>query len=217
MELIKYYKVAVNSVIHVGAHFGQEVKDYVNNGVEKGVFIEADPETFITLKRNIEPISNYEAVNSVLSSEPGKNVNFYQSSNNGLSSSILKPKGHLIEHPGVKFSKSIKLTTDTLDTLGLDASDLIVIDAQGNELEILRGGKNLIQFAKALWIEVSIGGLYEDDSRVEDVIEFCSSYGYRLVNLVMNTHLWGDALFLKNDYLNYDKHWVHIQDNPILN
>lgn len=53
----------VNGVIHIGANEGQEREHYNKYGLQKVLWIEADPEAFKKLKKNISQYKNQTALN----------------------------------------------------------------------------------------------------------------------------------------------------------
>lgn len=53
----------VNGVIHIGANEGQEREHYKKYGLQKVLWIEADPEAFKKLKKNISQYKNQIALN----------------------------------------------------------------------------------------------------------------------------------------------------------
>jgi FkbM family methyltransferase len=90
---------------------------------------------------------NFTGINACLSKDFGT-VDFYQASNNGASSSILKPHRHLNHYPEVAFKKPIKLESVPLDSLNLGRFDLIVMDVQGAEHLVIEGGGKAICFGR---------------------------------------------------------------------
>lgn len=50
-------------VIHIGANSGQERDHYKKLGVQRVIWIEADPEIYEILLRNIKNYKNYKAYN----------------------------------------------------------------------------------------------------------------------------------------------------------
>ena len=102
--------------------------------------------------------------------------------------------------PNVLFNQTTEVEVTTLDSLTL-YGDLIVIDVQGVELSVLKGGFKTIAHAKAIILECNIGNLYVGDCRLEDIIEFLKSK-FTLVYVNMSINYIGDAFFVRNDLLN---------------
>jgi len=57
-QLKQKYDMNISGVIHIGAHFGQEAKDYVDNGITEMVFFEPLSESLKVLEENLSYIAN---------------------------------------------------------------------------------------------------------------------------------------------------------------
>lgn len=195
--VLQTHNIHPKSVLHIGAHLAQELPYYREVGLVSGIFIEASPSTFLELSEILEGQADFSAMQALLSDTDGSVVDFFLA-NNGQSSSLLNPTGHLNEHVDVTFSqKPIKLTTHKLDSLSLGTFDLIVMDVQGAELKVLNGGTNTIKDAKVILLEASLGGLYEGDCTINEIIAFLTPYGFSPVDLKIGRNRWGDAIFIK--------------------
>ena len=201
-QVLGIHGLKPKNVLHVGAHIGQELSMYKNMGLTSGVFIEADPTVYKRLEESLTDESNWKSIEALVSDTQDIDVDFWVSSNDKMSSSLLEPGLHLTEHPDVKFDSSpIKIKTKTLDSLLLGKFDLIVMDVQGAELKVLSRGIETFKDADALWLEVSLGGLYKNDCSINDISEFLAPFGFYPVYVVIGSTLWGDALFIKKDTL----------------
>jgi FkbM family methyltransferase len=136
----------VRGVIHVGANTGQERQLYAAHGL-RVLWIEPIPEIFAALKTNIAGLSNQRAVQYLVTDADDVQCDLNIANNNGESSSILDLKEHRAIWPEVSFSRTIRMSTTTLDSLlsreGVDVNgyDALVMDTQGSELMVLRGGE----------------------------------------------------------------------------
>lgn len=201
-QVLGIHGLRPKTVLHVGAHVGQELSLYKNFGIESGVFIEAHPEVYTRLSQSIENEDSWRAVEALVSDVDGVEVDFWTSSNDSMSSSLLKPGLHLTEHPDVSFKEEpLKISTKTLDSLNLGTFDLVVMDVQGAELKVLKGGIETIKHADALWLEVALGGLYQNDCSINELSEFLAQYDYYPVYVVIGSTMWGDAMYVKRSTL----------------
>ena len=196
LQALEKYKIKPTSILHIGAHFAQEANDYWSSGVRKALFIEGHPETYLRMTKNIKKFPGYEGICLLLSDHEGTE-DFFVSSNSGQSSSLLEPKNHLKVEPKIKFEKPIKLPVATLDSLKVEQFDLVVIDVQGAEKFIIRGGLSTINQSKAVWVEVSATELYEGNTTISEIIQLLSE-NFSPVFLNMSNNLWGDLLFIRN-------------------
>jgi FkbM family methyltransferase len=87
--------------------------------------------------------------------------------------------------------------------------DFIKLDVQGGELEVLKGGAQVLKKCFGLEIEVEFKKLYVDQPLFQDIQNFCQSHGFEFIDFT-NISRWersgyrglgecnyGDALFLK--------------------
>jgi FkbM family methyltransferase len=187
-ELISKYSMNITGVIHIGAHYGEEVKDYLNNNINDVVLFEPLEDNYNIILQNIP--ENIIVHNVALGSVPGE-YEMFVSSNEKQSSSLLKPKLHLTHHPNVFFPYSTKVKVETLDSYELQNSyNFINMDVQGYELEVLKGAKETLKNVNYVYCEVNRAEVYENNAFVEEIDSFLSLYD-------MTREIWGDALYVK--------------------
>ena len=204
------YSLDISKIVHVGAHEGQEVNDYLNNfgDIEINLF-EPQENIFKNLKSNYGDYKNIYLYNFALGSKQGHSK-MYKAENEGQSSSFLKPKKHLDEHPEVRFiGESKDLEIKVLDDLNISNIDLINIDTQGYELEVLKGAKNALHRIKYILIEVNKDELYEGCPHVKDLDRFLSNYNFIRTDTYFwsDTFSWGDAFYIKADCISVSKRY----------
>ena len=200
LELISRYGISCHSILHIGGHFAEEADTYSKWKISKVVFIEGNPRVFLKMMDHLSNFPKQDGMCVVLSNKSGE-ANFHLSSNEGASSNILKPGRHLMHKPGVTFDESLELPTKTLDSLGLDPFDLIVLDVQGAEKMVIEGGMETIKKANALWVELNAGGMYQNDANSSEVVAALSEF-FVPIYMNMGIHLWGDALFIRKNLTN---------------
>jgi FkbM family methyltransferase len=208
--LFKWFGRIPVGVLQVGANSGQEINGFVSQGLKIGVFVEPLQDAFKALEKKVLSHEGFFAVNALCAEVADKAFPFYASGGNGASSSLLKPVGHLIEHPSVKFeSKPTIIHSTTVDRIAADLKaqghinyikqiDMLHLDTQGSELSVLRGAEELLKQVNYIFTEVSHGGLYENDVNHKELTGFLESRGFSLVFLYMNRNRWGDALYVHN-------------------
>jgi hypothetical protein len=111
---------------------------------------------------------------------------------------------HALQHPDVVYNSTISLRTQTVDGIVFGDSrvdpklcDGLVIDVQGAEFKVLRGALRVLAQSGFVFTEVSEGGVYRGDVSLEVLIDFLRRQGFRLRNLDLNRHGWGNALFIR--------------------
>lgn len=166
-------------VLHIGAHEGQEAAFYEECG-SKVLWIEAEPEVFNTLSRNISQYAQQKAICALLGSEDRMNVPFNLASNKGASSSIYLPNVEL--NPPFTITTSIELNMKRLDSLISPsvAKDFKhwVVDVQGAELPVLIGAGKLIKFCNSIVVEAKNDSFYKGGTRYSELHSFLLKEGF---------------------------------------
>jgi len=168
-------------VIHVGANDGGEREEYHRCGLAV-LWVEAIPAVFEKLSRNIKPYPLQRAVSALLTDRTGKTYKFNVSNNDGQSSSILELKLHKDIWAEVSYDRQIDLKSTTLDAIVDDVEkyDALVIDTQGSELLVLKGGERVLRHIKWAKIEAADFEIYEGCATVRSLTEHLTNRGFRL-------------------------------------
>lgn len=188
----------IKGIIQIGANSGQEVP------------------LFETLTQNIilcEPIETlhqhlrlsypkYLVVPYALGNLDAE-MEFYPATNGGESSSLLKPTKHIEYYPSIGFENPITVPVRKFTTLSqefkidIQKYNVIVSDAQGYDLEALKGFGEYINHFKMIIVEYINSDLYENNSTLPMLIEYLSTFGYRLLSTFDENIGAGNAVFIK--------------------
>lgn len=178
------------SILDIGAHFGDFTRGMKQQMPFATYFmIEANPECEPNLKQ--VPFTDY--IITLLSDEE-KEVTYYVDKNNLTSTgnSYYKENTHFFSEENV-IEKKVK--AKTLDILFPEQSfDFIKIDTQGSEIDIIKGGKNLVSKAKYILLECSVEKYNEGAPLVDDVKAFMNEIGYTDI-AVVEEHYFDGKLF----------------------
>ena len=189
----------IKGVVHIGAHYGEEIQEYVNNGIQNITVFEPLSKNFEVLAERLQDVNaDIQGYQVALGSQKGT-ATMYLSSNEAQSSSILKPKEHLEHHPDVSFDGTEEVEVSLLDDYDLRESNFINMDVQGYELEVLKGGKETLKNIDYVYCEVNRGEMYEGNAMIDDIDEYLSDYGFERVETYWpeTWYKWGDALYIK--------------------
>jgi FkbM family methyltransferase len=198
-------------VLQVGASYGQEMKEFLENGVRAGLFIEPLPEPFAHLSSICRQIPNYIAFNSLCTDESGRSYTFHVASNGGMSSSILPPAQHLVVNDYVSFPATVELTSTTVDQVTaflranghgavVDTLDLLYMDCQGAEYRILLGAGGMLRQVKYIYTEVMRGDLYTGQVPFLNYCMHLDAMGFTLNDVYFqHPEQAGNALFIRKD------------------
>jgi len=198
-NMVKKYNMDIKGIIHIGAHRGQEIEEYIDNGVQDIIMFEPVSLNFSILEKRMQDMNaNITAYQVALGNEE-KNVTMYLSDNDLISSSVLKPKVHLQLHPGVGFPKTEEVEMQKLDSFSEETENFnfINMDVQGYELEVLKGGAETLKHIDYVYCEINRDELYEGNAFVEDLDKFLADYSMERVETDWAGTLWGDALYVK--------------------
>jgi len=187
----------IKGIIHVGGHYGEEISEYVQNGIQDIIIFEPISENFDILSERVQDLNaNIAGYQVALGSERGE-FTMYVSDNEKQSSSLLKPKVHLTHHPHVKFPSKETVEVHLLDDYDCDTCNFINMDVQGFELEVLKGGKKTLEHVDYVYCEVNRDEVYENNAFVEELDEFLGEYGMKRVETDWAGEIWGDALYIR--------------------
>jgi len=195
------YGVSFKNVIHIGAHKAEEMGEYVKNGVEKVVWIEANP-LLIDGLRNV--VGDNDIILQAVVSDVDDQECIFNCATSTQSSSILEMDLHNKFFPRIKVEDTLTVKTVTLETLfaknelKLEDFDFLNIDIQGAELLALKGAGNHLSHFKAVYIEINTDHMYKDCALVGEIDEYLLGHGLKRVETIMwKTQPWGDALYVQ--------------------
>ena len=187
----------IKGIIHVGGHFGEEIQEYVSNNIRNIVIFEPLTRNFDILEKNVSNLNaNIQGYQVALGPEE-KEVEMYVSSNDGLSSSLLKPKVHLTQYTDITFEEKETVEVKTLDSYSFSGYNFINMDVQGYELEVLKGATKTLENVDYVYCEVNRDEVYENNAYIEEIDQFLSKYNMERVEVNWQGGTWGDALYIK--------------------
>jgi FkbM family methyltransferase len=180
-----------HGVLHIGAHLGIESHEYGARG-KPVLWVEADPETFQQLEKNLKAHDNQSAYNLLLGDQE-KIVDFFRASNGSQSSSIFQ-FSNLNSFKDVSTTQVFPLSMCRLDSKftpeEIGNFDHWVVDVQGAELLVLKGAGQLLNLCRTLFIECSKSEYYLGGTQWEELSSYLSSEGFRYFTLPKNiTHM----------------------------
>jgi FkbM family methyltransferase len=198
-QLRKKYNMNITGIIHIGAHYGEEIHEYIRNGIQDIVVFEPLSKNFDILSERMGDVNGNIQGHQVALGNENKIVTMYLSSNDQQSSSILKPKDHLTEHPYVSFEGTEEVEMKRLDEFNIRGANFINIDVQGYELEVLKGGKETLNEVDYVYCEVNRGEMYEGNCMIGEIDDYLSSWNFKRVETFWpeTYYKWGDALYIK--------------------
>jgi FkbM family methyltransferase len=197
-DLYKKYNMSITGIIHIGAHYGEELEEYSLNNIPSIVLFEPLTANFRVLEQRATQFNmNIIGHQVALGNGSGK-VEMFLSSNQQESSSILKPKIHLDQYPNITFNETEAVILSKLDDYNYKDYNFINMDVQGYELEVLKGSTETLKFVDYVYCEVNRDEVYENNALVEQLDEFLKPYNFNRVETEWVGDTWGDALYIKS-------------------
>jgi len=204
-ELYTKYNLEIKSVIHIGAHHGQEVHLYKEVGASDIILFEPSPANFFILEQlHGEKCELYKLA---LGNENKKIKMNVEATNKGQSNSILEPKLHLSQYPHIVFNDKIEVDMVTLNDFMTIYNarpenknkkyNFINIAVQGYELEVFKGSKETLKNIDYIIAEVNRDFVYEGCAQVEEIDSFLDQFGFKRAETNWEGGTWGDAFYIK--------------------
>ncbi|ELP32460.1 FkbM family methyltransferase [Rhodopirellula baltica] len=191
------------TLVHVGAHLGQERTNYESKGYQKILWIEGSEEIHAKLAdslRQHDGPAEHSTACALLSDRDGEEIGLRCFSNDGMSNSIFAPAEQLTSRwPTVKetgeieMQRSVSLDRLLANTPFANDCDVLVVDVQGAELLVLKGGLTTLSRVKAVVCEVSTVPYYEGGVLFKELNQFMESHGFHAMS---TPRRHGDMLFM---------------------
>ena len=182
-EFLDGYLRNVSGIIHVGANHGQE-RDFYNQFGLNVVWIEAIPDVYERLLRNIQNLPDQRAYRALLTDKEGEVYSFKVANNGGASSSIFDFDKHAEIWPEIQYEEEIQLTSTTLKNLmsreGLRTSEYqaLTMDVEGAELLVMKGAGDLISQFRYIKAEVADFTPRVGSPLTDDLVDFLNAAGF---------------------------------------
>jgi len=202
MESKHNFKENVKGVLHIGAHKCEEIRHYLNWGLDnsKIIWVEANP----NLVENILKKNRDINIKNFICCDEDNSLGILHVTNNGASSSILELGTHANLYKNIKYTHDVKVEKCRLDTMykkyniSNDFANFLNIDIQGAELLALKGLGDLIYNYDYIYCEVNKNHVYKECALVEDIDEYLKKYNMERVGTQWaGNEGWGDALYIK--------------------
>jgi FkbM family methyltransferase len=201
--LFKKYNMQVRGVLQVGAHRGQEDGLYERHGIKKRIYVEPSSLNFKILGSKFGDDPDVMLINVACGEKKERLCAILDTTNQGMSSSLLSPKEHLKQHPDVIFNDSEMWNVERLDDIPFDREqyNLLNIDVQGFEDRVFRGAPETLKHIDYIFAEVNREEIYETCARVEQLDEMLSDFVRVETGWASENHGWGDACYVRKSWL----------------
>jgi FkbM family methyltransferase len=172
--------VESSKVLHIGAHFGQEIGYYEKLKCTV-IWVEANPQVFQVLKNNLRKINNQTGVLALLGDKHNYKTKFYLANNQKASSSIYD-FGRDVSLKNLKMTGTLCLDMKRLDKIfnrkKIKDYNHWVIDVQGAELDVFKGAGDLLNLPTSIEVEVSTREEYLGGAKYRELKDFLRDFGF---------------------------------------
>jgi FkbM family methyltransferase len=206
-------EVPKRGIVHLGAHQGQEVAQYLRYGFRNIVLVEANPAWCEELQAAFGSNPRIRIFNYAVCDRSGM-VDFHiHTSRSGSTepASILPMKRFKEIVRTLHTTEVIQVPSITLEALyeqhGLNRADynFLNIDIQGAELLALKGAAGLLADMDAIVSEVNLVELYDGGALEAEIVQFLAQHGFERKSAAYHTlydatstfPAWGECLFLR--------------------
>ena len=193
--------VRPTGILHVGGHHGEELNLYRSIDRLMPVWwVEANPEAFARLERNLRRWPNHFSVGPVAIGDHRGEATLHVA-NRTMSSSLLPLGTHAVVHPEVHYTEDVVVTMDTIDHLATECevrANVLVMDIQGGEGPALQGADRFLAGVDLVYLEVNAKALYEGCWLLPEMDSWLGFRGFEMRALMMEGATgWGDAVFVR--------------------
>jgi 2-O-methyltransferase len=202
MNITEYIQTDTPIIIEAGAGMGEDIDQYSNLYPNGMLFtFEPNPEQYRHVQSLVGHKTNVTVFANALGEKTGDELEFYVSRNGTRpwgSSSLLKPKEHLKEHPSITFNEVVKVKIVNLDDLvekyKLPVIDFLELDMQGYEPIVVRSSPKTMFITKILYTEVNTAEVYENNIQYTEYKKMLEGYGFEELTIHFDG-LQGNAVF----------------------
>jgi FkbM family methyltransferase len=165
-------------IFDVGANVGQSVLAFRSRFHSPIIHaFEPSPTTFAQLKRNTADVPQLHLNNFALGSSSGEHA-LYESSDPALTSLLPTGKDSARAQITATTSVAIQSLDDYCSSAGVTHIDVLKCDAQGFDLEVLKGARDMLARHRIhlIYVELNFVESYSNAARFEEVFAFLKDH-----------------------------------------
>ena len=189
-------------IVEAGSHNGIDTANLARCWPRGRIFgFEPVPILRAQVERQIQGLKNATCFPFALGQQPGQAELYVSSGQSDGSSSLLRPTGHLQEHPDVSFDETIVVPVVTLDdwarSEALEAIDFLWLDLQGGELAALKGAPRLLPTVRVVYSEVLLKPMYDGAPLYPEFRSWMEAAGFRVAREEISSADAGNVVFVR--------------------
>jgi 2-O-methyltransferase len=189
-------------IIDAGAHAGEDSIEMARLWPRASVHaFEPVPALFAKMRRKARRYPNIRCYQLALGDRDDE-MDMFISTGQDASSSLLKPKELLNEHPEITFDQQCRVRVTTIDKWaknnGIDHVDFMWLDMQGYEMRALQGAAKILEKVAAIHTEVNLKETYSGASLYDDLRVWLENRGFSVDREQIPYEKQGNVLFVRN-------------------
>lgn len=193
-------------IFDVGANVGQTIEVLRKTFASPVIHaFEPVPRLFQILEQSLSGRDGIYLNRCALGSKVG--VQEFKEAGSSVMSSLLEPDDKGWDGKGWKdVSRRYPVEVRTIDTYctdrGIQFIDVLKTDAQGYDLEVLKGAENIIakNCVHFIYVEINLSGMYQGQATFDEMYRFLSDRGFVLDSVYEAHDRWMDALFVNPSF-----------------
>nr|MDP9192149.1 FkbM family methyltransferase [Acidobacteriota bacterium] len=184
-------------ILDIGANVGQTAAKFAASYPRAEIHsFEPHPTTFETLRRNTAALANVHPVHAAVGASSGEATLFSNVFDQTNSLLPLRPDASefMLTADYVRPDKTVTVPLTTVDDFcaqnGIDQIDILKTDAEGLDLDVIRGAAGMLArtVVPLIYTEVFFEPAYESQPLFHDLYEHLYKNNYRLVGLYESGH-----------------------------
>ena len=185
-------------VIHVGMWDFCEMFCYAKLVGNKVIGIEGEPKTYEYMSKPVADKWGILSFNECVSDIDGQERKFYL---HGEGSSFYQgqPEWNRINGISVKTKTLSSLVEE--NAIDMNQYDFLNIDAEGSEMDILKGFEKYLSYINVIDMETSLNDAHRSGCTHDSIVKWLGKRGFDLKEMSSSysEQGWGDSLFVRNN------------------
>ena len=188
--------VHIKGIIHVGMWDFVEYGCYTKLVGNKVIGIEANPQVYKEMAKPVADKWGFKCFNEFLSDKDKEIRDFYFA---GEGSSLYQGQPQWNKHTSIKVQTKTLATVIEENDIDMEGYDFLNIDAEGAELDILKGFQENLSYINVIDLETSLDDLNNSGAFHDRIVDWLGKRGFELREMSPSyeQQQWGDSLFVR--------------------
>ena len=193
-------------IFDVGANIGQTIDDFRRVFAHPQIHsFEPGQDAFAELQKRTSGIPDLHLNRCALGAQPGT-IELIENTSSPMSS-ILEPSVDCWGSVKQRRQVSVRTLDEYCEANSLSSIDILKSDTQGYDLEVIKGGRQLLEHGRIgmIYLEIILSDMYKGSARLDEIYGFLADHGLSLlafykIHYKKQRAGWTDALFINWAY-----------------